>query len=151
MTNHITIFRKQKIFNKKSGRWRVTEKKVAKSYGHIDILVKKVLDIRLTDVRGMSRRVQMEATDPRLISPTIAPVLPGTTEEISSKQKSRFLTDLWFLFLQKIKVAELHGGKGCDDNCESFLVSHVISRKLNMGFTFWARYCFSGCGSVNCG
>lgn len=80
-----------RTFNKKSGRWSVTPVKVEKSYIHVEILQKRIVQARLTDQEGMCHPAVLAATDPRRLSRTIAPVEPKPTAVLQEEKVSRFM------------------------------------------------------------
>ena len=69
-------FRQQRKFNKKSGRWSVTEVKNKKTYYHIPDFISLIVRVRLEDKEGMHKKVALKPDDPRLISKTLARVPP---------------------------------------------------------------------------
>lgn len=86
----IVNYRLQRVWNKKSGRWSVYQKKIQKEYAYIDSMLCKALQRRMEDKVGMYRRKELEATDPRRIAKHLAPFQPKPTKAIFEEQKSRF-------------------------------------------------------------
>ena len=77
------------MYNKKSGRWTVTEVKEEKTYPHIPELIKTILKLRLNDAVGMQGKMVLEAEDPRHISRTLSFNPPPKTAELVEQKKSR--------------------------------------------------------------
>ena len=65
--------------------------KVEKGYEYIPVLLSKILKRRVDDddVGGVTRVVDLNTSDPALISPTIAHLPPPPTKEIAER-RSRF-------------------------------------------------------------
>ena len=65
--------------------------KVEKGYEYIPVLLSKILKSRVDDddVGGVTRVVDLNTSDPALISPTIAHLPPPPTKEIADR-RSRF-------------------------------------------------------------
>ncbi|XP_062568780.1 uncharacterized protein LOC134230925 [Saccostrea cucullata] len=79
-----------RTYSKKSGRWTVFERKVKKTYSHINDIFLKVLRKRFELERGMHHPAELAERDPRRISRVIAPKSPPPTVEIALQKKSRF-------------------------------------------------------------
>nr|XP_022297617.1 uncharacterized protein LOC111106988 [Crassostrea virginica] len=79
-----------RTFSKKSGRWTVFQRKVKKTYNHVNDIFFKILEMRLEMEEGMHRPAELSARDPRRLSRTIAPKSPPPTAEIALQKKSRF-------------------------------------------------------------
>jgi hypothetical protein len=64
--------------------------KVEKAYDYIPVLIANILKRRLgDDDQGVTRAIDLNASDPALISPTIAHLPPPPTKEIVDR-RSRF-------------------------------------------------------------
>lgn len=82
--------RLQRYYSKKGGRWTVNEVKAQKKYPYISDLLRQILMKRLSDDIGMNRNVILEASDPRRLSATIAPIPPPPTQDLMAEKISRF-------------------------------------------------------------
>uniref|UniRef100_A0A8W8NTY8 Uncharacterized protein n=1 Tax=Magallana gigas TaxID=29159 RepID=A0A8W8NTY8_MAGGI len=69
--NRDGTIRLQRTYNKKSGRWSVYPVKERKKYGHVSILLQKVLEKQIADREGFHGRLDLEEDDPRRISKTV--------------------------------------------------------------------------------
>ncbi|XP_060553607.1 uncharacterized protein LOC132714710 [Ruditapes philippinarum] len=90
MKNKDGSTRYHRTYNKKSGRWSVYACKEPKSFDYIQEVLVKALMNRLNDTKGMYRKVTLDPTDVRLISKTIAPVEPPSTQQLVQEKKSRY-------------------------------------------------------------
>jgi hypothetical protein len=86
----IFIFRLQRVWNKKSGRWSVYELKEKKKYHYMDTILQEAISMRMSDKEGVYKRRKLEEDDPRRLSKHLAPVSPQPTRAIHEEQKSRF-------------------------------------------------------------
>ena len=79
-------------YNPRTKQWDRKAVKVEKGYEYIPMLLSKILKRRLDDddVGGVTRVVDLNASDPALISQTIAHIPPPPTKEISER-RSRFV------------------------------------------------------------
>jgi hypothetical protein len=68
--------------------------KVEKGYDYIPVLISKILKRRVDDddVAGVTRAIDLNTSDPALISPTIAHIPPPPTKEIVER-RSRFIIE----------------------------------------------------------
>jgi hypothetical protein len=68
--------------------------KVEKGYNYIPVLISKILKRRVDDddVGGVTRAIDLNTSDPALISPTIAHIPPPPTKEIVER-RSRFIIE----------------------------------------------------------
>lgn len=57
---------------------------------YISDLLRQILMKRLADEIGMNRNVILEASDPRRLSATIAPIPPPPTQDLMAEKISRF-------------------------------------------------------------
>jgi hypothetical protein len=87
---HTFYNRYHRTYNKKSGRWSVYACKEPKSFDYIQEVLVKALMNRLNDTKGMYRKVTLDPTDVQLISKTIAPVEPPSTQQLVQEKKSRY-------------------------------------------------------------
>ena len=76
------MYRYIRTFSKKSGRWTAFQRKVKKTYNHVNDIF-KVLKMRLELEECMYRPAEISAKDPRRLSRTIAPKSSPPTAEIS--------------------------------------------------------------------
>ncbi|CAC5382844.1 unnamed protein product [Mytilus coruscus] len=75
---------------KKTSSWSFHPVKEDKKYSYIQDLIRQIVISRIQDDIGMSRRLELEADDPRRISAHLAPVQPPSTRDIVANQISRF-------------------------------------------------------------
>lgn len=76
------MFRFQRSYNKKSGRWAVHPVKEKKAFEYMPSLLKKILLSRVSDEMGMNQPVVLEADDPRRLSSHLAPLPPPPTDQL---------------------------------------------------------------------
>lgn len=88
--NRDGTIRLQRTYNKKSGRWSVYPVKERKKYGHVFILLQKVLEKQVADREEFHGRLELEEDDQRRISKTIAPIIPPPSIQLAEEKKSRF-------------------------------------------------------------
>lgn len=68
----------------------MNEVKAQKKYPYISDLLRQILMKRLSDDIGMNRNVILEASDPRRLSATIAPIPPPPSQDLMAEKISRF-------------------------------------------------------------
>ena len=76
-------------YNPRTREWDIKKVKCVKGYEYIPVLISRILRRRLMDVESVKVRVDLNQSDPALISPTIAHVPPPPTKEIVAR-RSRF-------------------------------------------------------------
>lgn len=64
--------------------------KERKKYGHVFILLQKVLEKQIADREGFHGQLKLEEDDQRRISKTIAPIIPPPSIQLAEEKKSRF-------------------------------------------------------------
>ena len=81
-------------YNPRTRQWDSKAVKVEKGYEYIPVLLSKILKRRGNDddVGGVTRVVELNTSDPALISPTIAHLPPPPTKEIAER-RSRFVKE----------------------------------------------------------
>lgn len=67
----------------------MNEVKAQKKYPYISDLLRQILMKRLSDDIGM-KNVILDASDPRRLSATIAPIRPPPTQDLMTEKISRF-------------------------------------------------------------
>ena len=77
-------------YNPRTKQWDVKKLKVTKGYEYIPLLMSKMLSRRLHDVHSVIRKVPLNASDPGMISPTIAHTPAPATKDLP-KRRSRFV------------------------------------------------------------
>ena len=76
-------------YNPRTREWDIKKVKCAKGHEYIPLLISHILRRRLRDIDGVTQEVDLNQSDPVLISPTIAHLpLPPTNEIIA--RRSRF-------------------------------------------------------------
>lgn len=82
-------------YNPRTRQWDCKVVKVKKGYDYIPVLISKILKRRVDDddVGGVTRATDLNASDPALISPTIAHILPPPRKEVVER-RSRFVKEL---------------------------------------------------------
>lgn len=69
------------------------EVKKQKTYTHIPELISAIVSMRLQDSEGMHKKVPLKPDDPRLISKTLAAIIPPpATSQLVLEKKSRLKT-----------------------------------------------------------
>ena len=76
-------------YNPRTREWDLKKIKSAKGYDYIPVLICKMLQRRLIDEGGVTKEVDLNQSDPALISATIAHVPPPPTKDIIAR-RSRF-------------------------------------------------------------
>lgn len=76
-------------YNQRTRLWDVKIVKADKGYEYIPVLMSKILRRRVEDDEGIARIVDLNASDPAIISPTIAHIPAPPTKEIAQR-RSRF-------------------------------------------------------------
>ena len=76
-------------YNPRTREWDIKKVKCVKGYEYIPVLISRILRRRLMDLESVTVRVDLNQSDPALISPTIAHVPPPPTKEIVAR-RSRF-------------------------------------------------------------
>ena len=79
-------------YNPRTRRWDLKVMKAAKQYEYIPVLISKILKRRVDDDEGITRAIDLNASDPALISSTIAHLPPPPTKEIADR-RSRYIKD----------------------------------------------------------
>ncbi|XP_028406803.1 uncharacterized protein LOC114529245 [Dendronephthya gigantea] len=76
-------------YNPRTRNWDLKMVKVQKGYNYIPVLIAKILKRRTDDhnIVGVTRAVDMNESDPALISPTIAHLPPPPTKEIVARSR----------------------------------------------------------------
>lgn len=85
------MFRFQRSYNKKTGRWAVHPVKEKKAFAYMSSLLEKILLSRVSDEMGMNQPVALEADDPRRMSSHLAPLAPPPTDQLALEQNSRLI------------------------------------------------------------
>ena len=76
-------------YNQRTQQWDVKIIKANKGYEYVPVLMAKILHARNIDVDIVTRNVTLNASDPCLLAPTIAPKPPPPTSDLI-KRRSRF-------------------------------------------------------------
>ena len=76
-------------YNQRTKQWDIKIIKADKGYEYIPLLIAKILYARLNDVDIVTRNISLNASDPRLLAPTIAAKPPPPTAELRER-RSRF-------------------------------------------------------------
>ena len=79
-----------RAYSKHSKRWTVTETMNAKKYDYLPKLMESIIKLKLEDRSKLHRRATLSEGDPRLLSPTTAPIPPPDTQELVRERRSRF-------------------------------------------------------------
>ena len=75
-------------YNQRTRQWDVKIVKADKGYEYIPVLMSKISQRRAEDGESVARIIDLNASDPAIISPTIAHTPAPPTKEIA--QRSRF-------------------------------------------------------------
>ena len=78
------------MYSKRSRNWRVQAVKEEKSYSYWPKLLADILHKRAEDKDLVSRHVQLSATNPQHLAPTIAMKAAPSTKELVDAKRSRF-------------------------------------------------------------
>jgi hypothetical protein len=76
-------------YNPRTRQWDIKKIKCLKGYNYIPVLMSKMLRRRAFDFDGVTQAVDLNKSDPALVSPTIAHIPPPSTKEIAAR-RSRF-------------------------------------------------------------
>ena len=76
-------------YTQRTKQWDIRILKADKGYEYIPLLIAKILHARLHDVDIVTRNISLNASDLRLVAPTIATIPPPPTAELR-KRWSRF-------------------------------------------------------------
>jgi len=76
-------------YNQRTQQWDLRTVKQNKGYEWIPLLVARIFCNRMLDNDLVTRNVSLNASDPRLVAPTIAAKAPPSSKELI-KRKSRF-------------------------------------------------------------
>lgn len=76
-------------YNQRTKQWDLRIIKAEKGYEYIPVLMARILHARMEDVDIVTRNVSLNASDPRLLAPTIAAIPPPPSTELI-KRRSRF-------------------------------------------------------------
>lgn len=76
-------------YNQRTKQWGIRTIKQRKDYQYIPFLIARILNARIQDIDIITRRVPLNASDPRLLAPTIAAKSPPSSKELLQR-KSRF-------------------------------------------------------------
>ena len=76
-------------YNQCTKQWDIKIIKADKGYEYIPLLIAKIFHARLNDVDIVTRNISLNASDPRLLAPTIAAQPPLPSAELR-KRRSRF-------------------------------------------------------------
>ena len=76
-------------YNQKTRQWDVKIVKADKGYEYIIVLMSKILRRRAEDGEGVARIIDLNASDPAIISPAIAHTPAPPTKEIAQR-RNRF-------------------------------------------------------------
>ena len=79
----------ERKYNPRTREWDLKKIKSAKGYDYIPVLICKMRQRRLIDEGGVKKEVDLNQSDPALISATIAHVPPPPTKDIIAR-RSRF-------------------------------------------------------------
>jgi len=80
----------KKVYSKRSKNWHVVPVKVEKQYKYWDILLSNILKRRADDDKCIARHVEVSATNPQNLAPTIAMREPPATKDLVEAKLSRF-------------------------------------------------------------
>ena len=81
-------------YNQQTKQWDIRIVKADKGYEYIPLLIAKILHARLHDVDIVTRNISLNASDPRLVAPTIATIPPPPTAALASVQFTCTVTKL---------------------------------------------------------
>lgn len=87
--------RSKKVYSKRSNNWHVVSVKVEKQYKHWDILLSNILKRRADDDKCIARHVEVSATNPQNLAPTIAMREPPATKDLAEAKLSGFKSKKW--------------------------------------------------------
>lgn len=76
-------------YNPRTRQWDIKKVKYEKGYDYIPVLISHMMRRRAMDIDPVTTQVDLNKSDPALISPTIAHVPPPTATEIIAR-RSRF-------------------------------------------------------------
>ena len=79
-------------YNQRTRQWDIKKVKVEKGYEYIPVLMSKILRRRDRDFGGVTQIVDLNISDPALISPSIAHTPAPPTKEIAQR-RSRFIKE----------------------------------------------------------
>ena len=73
-------------YNQRTRQWDVKVVKADKGYEYVPVLMSKIFRRRAEDCEGVARIVDLNASDPAIISPTIAHTPAPPTKEIAQRR-----------------------------------------------------------------
>lgn len=76
-------------YNQHTKQWDLKILKAEKGYEYVPVLLARILHARMEDIDIVTRNVSLNASDPRLLAPTIAAIPPPPSTKLI-KRHSRF-------------------------------------------------------------
>jgi len=76
-------------YNQRTKQWDLKILKAEKGYEYKPVLMARILHASMEDIDIVTRNVSLNDSDPRLLAPTIASILPPPSTELI-KRRSRF-------------------------------------------------------------
>ena len=76
-------------FNKCSSRWTTYPEKCEKTYYYIEEIITSIVDL-FENIESVKRPPRPQPFDPKMISPTIAPIAPPKIGDLVAQHKSQF-------------------------------------------------------------